>query len=872
MFTAFATLGLVMCGHSVLETARDALFLESLPVSQLPWVYLIIAALTFAITGLESRVASGVRRRDVLALFLTAAAGVTASLWVIADFVSVSSIWILYVWTGVFGTLATIHFWLSLGAAFTVTQAKRLFGFVGAGALVGAICGSALARLLVSLAATRNLVLLSASAMLLAALCAHFGLRRSLRKATEKKGEDAPLAEPVRMRDAIASLRDAPYARLVVTFILCATVAITLADYLFKRQVAESIAPHDLGSFFATFNVVINVIALLAQVVLVGWLLDRIGVHRTLGVLPALLCAGGIWAALGNGLSAVVLLKGADGSLKHSLHRTATEVLFVPLSGRERDRVKTVADVVGHRGGQAIGSVLILVFVWMLDATAIAWTIAGMAIAAMFVAHYARGPYLDVFRRRLGVGPSAPTRLAPLDKSALESLFIALSSARERDVLAAIDVLREQDRADLLPPFVLHHPSAKVVRAALDCFVDAKRADIVPTALRVLDTDDADLRAAILRAIAAVSPDEEVLRAALGERSRRVRATAIVELTALGRMNADEARDRLRELSEHPGVRRAVAAALAARPCAALSDLLAELARDPDASVRAEATNAIAVSGDRSLWPVMLYALRERALRPHARRGFAAAGDDGLEFLRRALEDEELPHTVRLHVPRSMSLFDGAAPALFARLAREHDAAVRYKILRALGTISQRVGALELDHEALDALLGEARERCERIASWHRALETPELASGAVLSQLLVEELSFEREQVFRLLALRQPSEDFQKIHRGLESADPVTRASSQELLREILPHDAAAALIEIRPREEMSLDEALAEMIEGESEAIAAMAAAFGSQIGAGGLLSRIEARAEHAPELAPVFERAARRLTGRPSGVSHA
>mgnify|MGYP001608688155 FL=1 len=44
-FAAFVTLFFVMCGHSILEMAPDALFLRSLPVAQLHWV-LIIATLT----------------------------------------------------------------------------------------------------------------------------------------------------------------------------------------------------------------------------------------------------------------------------------------------------------------------------------------------------------------------------------------------------------------------------------------------------------------------------------------------------------------------------------------------------------------------------------------------------------------------------------------------------------------------------------------------------------------------------------------------------------------------------------------------------------------------------------------------------------
>ena len=43
---AFVTLFGLVAAHTLLETARDALFLARLPPSQLPWAYLAIAATT----------------------------------------------------------------------------------------------------------------------------------------------------------------------------------------------------------------------------------------------------------------------------------------------------------------------------------------------------------------------------------------------------------------------------------------------------------------------------------------------------------------------------------------------------------------------------------------------------------------------------------------------------------------------------------------------------------------------------------------------------------------------------------------------------------------------------------------------------------
>lgn len=52
LFAAMGALAMATAGHTLLETARDALFLAKLPASTLPWMYLAIAALWLLLTKL----------------------------------------------------------------------------------------------------------------------------------------------------------------------------------------------------------------------------------------------------------------------------------------------------------------------------------------------------------------------------------------------------------------------------------------------------------------------------------------------------------------------------------------------------------------------------------------------------------------------------------------------------------------------------------------------------------------------------------------------------------------------------------------------------------------------------------------------------
>src|SRR5258708_5954513 len=146
VFGAFFALFGMTAAHSIVETARDALFLARVPVARLVWVYLAIAAIAVGVGRLRDRRRT-VERSERLVPGLLGGAGVTFAFWGAARLKTAWVPYALYLWPGLYGTWVVGALWGLVGAAFTVSQAKRLFGFVGAGGVLGALAGSGLARL-----------------------------------------------------------------------------------------------------------------------------------------------------------------------------------------------------------------------------------------------------------------------------------------------------------------------------------------------------------------------------------------------------------------------------------------------------------------------------------------------------------------------------------------------------------------------------------------------------------------------------------------------------------------------------------------------------------------------------------------------------
>ncbi|MBW2258567.1 MAG: hypothetical protein JRI25_28810, partial [Deltaproteobacteria bacterium] len=167
---AFFTLFGAMTGHLLMETARDALFLASIPPSRLPWVYLGVAITALVLVRAQRAVLRQARGGGWLVGSLIGGAAVTFAFWLGLSPSAVAGLYALYVWSGVLVTVLVVQFWSLLGDLFTVQQAKRLYPFMGAGAVLGALTGAGFANVIAQASADRNLLLAAAITFALAAI------------------------------------------------------------------------------------------------------------------------------------------------------------------------------------------------------------------------------------------------------------------------------------------------------------------------------------------------------------------------------------------------------------------------------------------------------------------------------------------------------------------------------------------------------------------------------------------------------------------------------------------------------------------------------------------------------------------------------
>jgi hypothetical protein len=411
-----------------------------------------------------------------------------------------------------------------------------------------------------------------------------------------------------------------------------------------------------------------------------------------------------------------------------------------------------------------------------------------------------RRHYLEIFRRRLRHGrPMYMDEFPEFDVASLETLIAALDSADDLEVLAALEVLEAEGKARLIPGLILHHPAEEVVVRALSLFARSGRRNVVPTVDRLLEHDNGRIRAAAIAARSVLQPDEALLRMRLSlEDSPEVRATIMVNLIASEAIVGSDARDALQGLLRHGSAAThiALAEAIARRHASHFDDALIDLARSIHSPVRQAAARAMGEVLSRAFLPTLIDMLGDERTRAVARQVLPLYGRDGLDALDAALGDPSCGPALRWQLPGAIARFEPqrAAQVLMARLPVEWDGMVRYKSIRALESMVRRDPSMSLDNAILRRTIDDAIGRAYRYIDRRLTLMRGARADASRLTpghDLLVTMLrDKERHTVgrlFRLLGLVHRHENFEDIYAGWKSSNADARASSIELVENIL-------------------------------------------------------------------------------------
>jgi AAA family ATP:ADP antiporter len=269
------------------------------------------------------------------------------------------TIWIgraFFIWISIFNLFVVSVFWALIVDTFNSEQGKRLFGFIAAGATIGAITGSSITATFARHVPT-PLLLVGAIVLLEVAV---FSVRHLSRLSEALNARPQEVAsEPVggNVLAGITHPFKSAYLANVSLFILLFTITATFLYFQQASLVRDNF--HDRAAqttFFAQIDLTVNVITLIVQLFFTGRIVGRLGVGVTLAILPALTLLGfGALAAL-PAVSTLVVFQVLRRSSDYAIARPTREVLYTVVPREDRYKAKSFIDTVVYRGGDQIGA------------------------------------------------------------------------------------------------------------------------------------------------------------------------------------------------------------------------------------------------------------------------------------------------------------------------------------------------------------------------------------------------------------------------------------------------------------------------------------------------------------------------------------
>ncbi len=378
----FSFFFLVIAAFWVQKPIRTSQFLMAVGPKGLPWAKIGTALLILPVVLLYSGIVAR-HRREHMVYFCTAFfAACSLAFWWLFSF-SPEHAWTHYAYffyVDIFNSVLVTLFWSFANDLTSPDQARREYGFIGAGGIIGGVAGSSLTGWTVARLGAPNLLLICV--ILLAAIAA---VARVIAR------QDAPTTTGQRpaasLQDAVAGARltlHSRYLTYIAAIVVLYEIASNLIDYQFNTLVAERY--HDaeaMASFLGQFSAFSIAAAILTQFVITTWILRQWGPRVGLLILPMVVGLGSVSFLIVPAFAVIAATFFGDATLSYSLNQAAKELLYTPTDEASKYQAKAFIDMFLMRLGKGISAVLLLGWIAVVSPRGWGTNWLGLVVAAI---------------------------------------------------------------------------------------------------------------------------------------------------------------------------------------------------------------------------------------------------------------------------------------------------------------------------------------------------------------------------------------------------------------------------------------------------------------------------------------------------------
>ncbi|WP_340102747.1 NTP/NDP exchange transporter [Rhodohalobacter sp. 8-1] len=282
--------------------------------------------------------------------------------------------WSFYILGDIFNSAMVTFFWAYSNDLFSSDQAKRTYGIVGLGGIIGGIVGSSVVVGFVDQVGRPSLMIASIFPLVIMTAIGYWVHNRTEKKEAEP---NEPCAEGKRCNalfEGADIVFKSKYLLTIVGILGLYEMVSNIVDFQLSAVIASEIQGDlEKDAYFGFVGQITSILSLVVQLFFTSFVMKRFGVGVALLFLPVAITFGTIGFLIVPGLLFVTIMSAGDNSLNYSINQSAKETLYTPLSQDAKYKAKAFIDMFVQRFAKVLAVVLNLVVAALVGLGQVHW-------------------------------------------------------------------------------------------------------------------------------------------------------------------------------------------------------------------------------------------------------------------------------------------------------------------------------------------------------------------------------------------------------------------------------------------------------------------------------------------------------------------
>lgn len=645
------------------RTVRDTLFLSRFNVAFLPYMYIAVAIVVSAFALIYSHIIKNFKTFRVILFMDSIFAALFFTFWLIIKYQISQYIYpALYIFVEIAGGLLIVSFWTYANEIFTSREAKRLFGIIGAGAVLSNVAAGGLTKLIVHSIGTENLLIICVIALLLAALIIIITSRSAESVNIIPSSEQKKATNPFR---DIVNIFSEDYTRKIALIVIAMAIVITSVDYQFKILAKQSFTKENsLTEFLAIFVFGTGIIACLIQFFITSRFVNKYGIFAALFILPIFIGMGLSIYIFYAALFAIGISQASNYMFRYTIWDSTFQMLYIPIPARKRNSSKAIIDGVFKQISNGLAGLILIFFIkgprTLLLILTISAAIIWIILLLRLRKNYMQVLFQSLQKKRIDL---EETGFSINDEKTVLLLENILNNSRNRDeILSAMDLIEYAHNHNWLSTLnrLLVHPEHEVRKKAIMLYAQWGWGIDISLLINTLNDKNEDVVAEAINSACIIMKERaiNIIGKYLNHNNPLIRSYAIAGLIKYGGLDGIlKSAEQLKKMieSERSNDRRFAARALRIIGSRNFYQPLFKLLTDPDPEVQKEAVEAACEIRSIELLPSLIYKLQDKRLAPILSTSLARYGDDAIPTLAKVMEFKGEKIVIREKIPRILA-------------------------------------------------------------------------------------------------------------------------------------------------------------------------------------------------------------------------